>query len=426
MSLVIPNTLGSRTASIELADLDENFEYFRDELNPYVNAITVGAANAVTLNGTTTLSGAANLSSTLNVTGTTTLSTANITTATATTATATTANITTANITTVVSNTYRSSDSNQLLEFDTTLKRHFITSHGFKFKDDLGIITPVNKTRIQSAIETASTFVVPAGVTYIFVKMWGAGGGGGAYGGWRQGSVGGGGGYSHGLVPVVPGETIAIRSGQRGQSRWGSNKAYPDGGGSSLSGGDNQYAATGGGSSSILVPSISPTNHCMFAGAGGGGGSVNGFALNSAGAGGGIRGQNGVNNPYNGNAHNGKGGTQTAGGAAGTGNNTTGGAGSLNQGGTHQNANNYAGGGGGGYYGGGSGAYGNSNSMGGGGGGSGYVHPNILMGVTMTGNINVPANPNDPDIYFTNNDWQYATGGEEDGHGGPGLVVIYY
>jgi hypothetical protein len=58
MSLVIPNTLGSRTASIELADLDENFEYFRDELNPYVNAITVGAANAVTLNGTTTLSSA--------------------------------------------------------------------------------------------------------------------------------------------------------------------------------------------------------------------------------------------------------------------------------------------------------------------------------------------------------------------------------
>jgi hypothetical protein len=58
MSLVIPNTLGSRTASIELADLDENFEYFRDELNPYVNAITVGTANAVTLNGTTTLSSA--------------------------------------------------------------------------------------------------------------------------------------------------------------------------------------------------------------------------------------------------------------------------------------------------------------------------------------------------------------------------------
>jgi hypothetical protein len=57
MSLVIPNTLGSRTASIELADLDENFEYFRDELNPYVNAITVGAANAVTLNGTLTAGG---------------------------------------------------------------------------------------------------------------------------------------------------------------------------------------------------------------------------------------------------------------------------------------------------------------------------------------------------------------------------------
>jgi hypothetical protein len=57
MSLVIPNTLGSRTASIELSDLDENFEYFRDQLNPYVNAIAIGAANAVTLNGTLTYSG---------------------------------------------------------------------------------------------------------------------------------------------------------------------------------------------------------------------------------------------------------------------------------------------------------------------------------------------------------------------------------
>jgi hypothetical protein len=57
MSLVIPNTLGSRTESIELSDLDENFEYFRDQLNPYVNAIDIGAANAVTLNGTLNYAG---------------------------------------------------------------------------------------------------------------------------------------------------------------------------------------------------------------------------------------------------------------------------------------------------------------------------------------------------------------------------------
>ena len=57
MSLVIPNTLGSRTTSIQLSDLDENFEYFRDELNPYVNAISIGVSNAVTLNGALSVTG---------------------------------------------------------------------------------------------------------------------------------------------------------------------------------------------------------------------------------------------------------------------------------------------------------------------------------------------------------------------------------
>ncbi len=272
---------------------------------------------------------------------------------------------------------------------------------------------------------TDNTWTVPAGVTRMFVKMWGAGGGGGAYGGWRQGSRGGGGGYTQAIIPVVAGETITYRVGQRGYPRWGANKAYPDGGGASTGGGDNQYTAAGGGSTSIKVPSVS-SEYCLFAGGGGGGGSCNGYALNSGGAGGGFSGQGASYTPYNGGSYNGKGGTQTAGGAGGAPSNTAGGAGSFKQGGTHAAPNCYGGGGGGGWYGGGSGSYNPSPSMGGGGGGSGYVHPS-LTGITLMGNGYVPANHSDPWMgRFSSGNEYYAMGGEEDGVGGPGLLVWFY
>jgi hypothetical protein len=290
-----------------------------------------------------------------------------------------------------------------------------------------GFKAPLGKSWTAVGERTSdATWVVPAGVFYIFVKMWGAGGGGGAYGGWRQGSNAGGGGYTQGIVPVTPGETITYRVGQRGYSRWSTNKAYPDGGGSSLSGGDNQYVGSGGGSTSIKVPSLS-SEYCMFAGGGGGGGSANGYAFNSGGAGGGLQGQPGAYTAYNSGGTNfGGGGKQDSGGRGGTGNNTTGGAGSFKQGGTHQNSNSYGGGGGGGWYGGGSGAYGGS-SMGGGGGGSGYVHPTII-GTTMTGSGNIPANHSDIWLgrFCGQDDLQYARGGEEDGYGGPGLLIWWY
>ena len=290
-----------------------------------------------------------------------------------------------------------------------------------------GYIASINKNWTAAGERTSdSTWVVPAGVTYIFVKMWGAGGGGGAYGGWRQGSNAGGGGYSQGIIPVTAGETITYRVGQRGYSRWSTNKAYPDGGASSTGGGDNQYVGSGGGSTSIKVLSLS-SEFCMFAGGGGGGGSANGYAFNSGGAGGGLQGQPGAYTAYNSNGTNfGGGGTQTAGGRGGTGNNSTGGAGSFKQGGTHQNSNSYGGGGGGGWYGGGSGAYGGS-SMGGGGGGSGYIHPSII-GTTMTGSGNIPANHSDIWLgrFQGQDDLQYARGGEEDGYGGPGLMIWWW
>jgi hypothetical protein len=303
-----------------------------------------------------------------------------------------------------------------------------VGSHIWSNNQGTGYIASIGKSWTARGEQTSDlTWVVPAGVYWIFVKLWGAGGGGGAYGGWRQGSNGGGGGYTQAIIPVVPGETMTTRVGQRGYSRWGANRAYPDGGGSSTGGGDNQYTAAGGGSSSVKIPSVS-SEYCLFAGGGGGGGSVTGYAFNSGGAGGGLQGQPGARTAYTqSNGTNfGGGGQQTTGGRAGSGNNTSGGAGSFKQGGTHQNGNCYGGGGGGGWYGGGSGAYGGS-SMGGGGGGSGYVHPS-LTGMTMTGSGNIPANHTDVWLgrFVGQDDLQYARGGEEDGYGGPGLMIWWW
>jgi hypothetical protein len=324
-----------------------------------------------------------------------------------------------------ITNTIISSDSNLRHRFDTANKRILTNIYGFDFIDNGGVITPTNKTKYTYVHTGANqTLVVPAGINYIFVKMWGGGGGGGSYGGWRQGSLGGAGGFSHGIIAVVPGETITIRVGGKGIARPAAARAYPDGGGACTStGSDNRYAASGGGSSSILVPSQSG-EYVIVAGGGGGGGSVNSYDLNSAGAGGGLIGECGVENEINGNVNNGKGGTQVAGGAGGTGIYAAGPGGSFN-GGDLQNTACYGGGGGGGFFGGGAGNYNGSNSMGGGGGGSGRIHSSVIIGATYTGQQFIPPFFNDPDLAHSST-VRYAKGGDEGGNGGHGFIVLYY
>lgn len=313
---------------------------------------------------------------------------------------------------------------------NTILSNNIVENvNGFYIDRRNGYTTITNKTRVVFQVTGGGqTWTIPGGVSYVFVKMWGGGGGGGSYGGWRQGSTGGAGGYSEGIVPVVAGQTMSIRVGQCGYARWGTGKAYPDGGGASTSGGDNQYCAAGGGSSSIAVPNINSGTWCMFAGGGGGGGSVNGWARTPGGAGGGINGEDAYNDlttytPY---AYVGKGGTQSAGGAAPTPSSSTGQAGSYNAGGTHQGSA-YGGGGGGGYYGGSSGVY-YSSSMSGGGGGSGFIHSSIIRGITLTGVREYPPMYSDPDAvqYSIGTGFRIGTGGDEASTGGYGLVVIYY
>lgn len=220
------------------------------------------------------------------------------------------------------------------------------------------------------------TYVVPAGVTSIIFKAWGAGGGGGGNTG--GGNKGGGGGFVQETLTVTPGETLNIKVGGGG--------VY-EGAGASKKGG-------GGGWTSI------DRSATYLAGAGAGGGGGEGSATNNGGAGGGTTGGAG-----DGAGAPGQGGTQSAGGAAGSGggagSSLTGGpaaagasndaAGGYNGGGKGDgdNATWTAGGGGAGYYGGGSGG----TTAGGGGGGSGYAP----TGTNTQAAADVVANAGDAD-----------------------------
>lgn len=190
-------------------------------------------------------------------------------------------------------------------------------------------------------------FVVPAGVTSIQIKAWGAGGtvtGSGT-------GQGGGGAYATGTLAVTPGETLKIIVG--GHNGYG--------------GGDQ----SGGGRSAVRRS----TTELITAGGGGGGSfgtNTNGGAAGDAST---AASNGAVDASFGGNAH-GKGATTSAGGAGGIANCTgydypTGGsAGTQFQGGAN--------GGGGGYYGGGGGAgcgtyIGGAPNYIGAGGGSSYI-----------------------------------------------------
>lgn len=329
-----------------------------------------------------------------------------------------------------------SSDGFHGLSFNnTTTARVNLVIGNWEFEEEGGIMTPIGKTRV--AYDTTGgdqTFTVPAGVTYIYAKLWGAGGGNGIAGGWSYGSMGGGGGHSRGLIPVTPSENLTIKVGAGGRT---SVYATAYGGGAGMiNTSDTRYGGQGGGGTYIFRG----TTPLLIAGGGGGGGSAYGnWDTNRGGAGGGVQGQKGEN-PFDGRTVNlagdgGRQGTGGAGGGTGVGGAIVAGvAGSLYLGGT-PGKNSYGGGGGGGYYGGGGGAYNESNSMGGGGGGSGYVHSSVYLGATYTGCDRLPAFNWDNDLNrYQSNNTTRAHGGQNTQNnpgansisGGNGYVVIYY
>ncbi len=102
------------------------------------------------------------------------------------------------------------------------------------------------------------SFVVPQGITNIFVKAWGAGGGGTPS---ITGGTGGAGGYASSWLTVTPGETLTVVVGQGGAMF-------------------TAFGSGGGGRSEVNRSGVS-----LLVAGGGGGASTNGFTVCSGGAG---------------------------------------------------------------------------------------------------------------------------------------------
>jgi len=283
------------------------------------------------------------------------------------------------------------------------------------------------------------SFSVPAGITSITVKAWGAGGGGGAgNGGSGSGGNGGGGGYTKGVFAVTPGETLDIVVGSGG-----SNATV------------NRTAGSGGGYSAVKRSST------ILVEAGGGGGGGGGIGTRAGGAGGAGGGTNGVNGSGgSGGASGGSRGTSSGpgNGGGGTGSGVTGSVGAANAGGngggfsgsncsasvtnTQGGNGGYGGGGGGGtdssscsdgggggsgfYGGGGGGSTTSSRGGGGGGGGSGTIDGSASSPVNTAGSGQTQANNGDSDNNGAGAGGNGGTNSAGTSAGADGATVISY
>ncbi|MEV6977362.1 hypothetical protein AB0N76_28150, partial [Kitasatospora sp. NPDC093806] len=131
------------------------------------------------------------------------------------------------------------------------------------------------------------TFTVPAGVSSVYARVFGAGGAGtpsayytGQYGG-------GGGGYTTGTLAVTPGQQLTVTSGQGGRLN-GTSSTY-GGGGAGGSGTTLAAGGSGGGLSAVWNGGYG-TNPLLIAGGGGGASPGADAGVPAAGGGGGTNG----------------------------------------------------------------------------------------------------------------------------------------
>ncbi len=276
------------------------------------------------------------------------------------------------------------------------------------------------------------TFTVPAGITSITVKSWGAGGGGGGAGRSSSGADGGGGGYSTSVLSVTPGETLTVSVGGGGNGGVGTNNSGAGGGGGG-------YSAILRGSTPLLVAAGGGGgggggyNSGNTGGSAGGGGGMSGIAGGGGGGSGGTQGTGGSGG--SGGSNSGSSGSYLLGGDGGDGRSSQGGDGGASNGGTtgggdggaNDVTNRYAGGGGGGggYYGGGGGTGSSSRGAGGGGGGgSSYLtgSPSSTLGASGT----TPGNNTDTDRAGAATAGSAGTSRGSGTTGANGLVMITY
>jgi hypothetical protein len=249
----------------------------------------------------------------------------------------------------------------------------------------------------------AQTLVVPDTVTSYTVHLWGAGGGG-----YDANGVGGAGAYVTGRLAVTPGETLSIVVGLGGRTNGSSSTATQGGGGAS--GGFS--AGSGGGRSAIR------RNNADIVVAGGGGGSgwrSGGFSTWQGTAANGLSPGGSADRP-------GKGGTQIAGGAAGTGYDY--GVATAGSAGIGGNGANYGGGGGGGWFGGGGGGTAPGDAAGGGGGSSYTANLTDASGQNGGWDGLYSTAPGQYVQYYTGRTAAGGTSGVTNLAGGNGLIVF--
>jgi hypothetical protein len=293
------------------------------------------------------------------------------------------------------------------------------------------IIVKAPYTQTFSYTGADQSWTVPAGVTSVTAKMWGAGGGSG-----RNGTAGTGA-YGTGTISVTPGNTYKVIVGQGGLR--GPIVSYAGGG--------------GGGYAGIFLNNTASIANALMVVGGGGGAAGNNQVNGELGYGGGAGafGGNGKDGYVDGRGGNnsgyGRGGTQSAGGIKGTnapnanadgaalrggvaqgqGVNTFGTA-QYGGGGTSCSDTNYygPGAGGAGYYGGGAGS--NDGGYGGsGGGGSSYYNPSYVTSATSIagtdgGNNASRSAPNNGDSKYIAGVGTTAPSSD----GGNALVVLMY
>lgn len=288
-----------------------------------------------------------------------------------------------------------------------------------------------------------SSWTVPAGVTSVTVKAWGAGGGGGGGSTNSDGGSGGGGGYIQSTISVTPGESLSVTVGAGGA------------GGAFSSGGSGNNSGDGGGGGGYSRVARGGTTLVLAAGGAGGGGGDNSSSTpgGQGGAGGGSTGETGGSSS---SAGGGGGGTSGSGGSGGTGGNNSGSGGSSLQGGAgadgrsnnstdgsasnggspgggnggigDANANGYGAGGGGGagYYGGGGGSGSAAGNAGGGGGGGGSSYSSGSGTTNTVGSGATPGNSGDSDRGSAGEGASGGTGTGGSSTGGTGTTGVLY
>lgn len=333
--------------------------------------------------------------------------------------------------------------NNKIYTLTSSANYNLMTNLDFKTADYEGKIPTENVTWTETVVETetltnqitnfeytgtAQQYIAPATGTYK-LQVWGAQGGH-----YRESyGAGGLGGYSVGNITLQQEDILYVYVGQQGGYKTSTGTAtvtdgYNGGGGASY------YGGTGGGATDIRTTggtwdnSSSLLSRIIVAG---GGGGAQGRASTRYQADGGYGGGSigGAGTYYNGNfstTYTGKGGQQTAGGAAGRYSSYPATAGSFGKGGTagRYTSTTYRGSGGRWPVAGmeaGGGAY----RYAGGGGGSGFVWTsatasNVPSGYTPTSEYYLT----DANTYSGNTSFTSTSGGTETGHSGNGYARI--